>query len=140
MNQIQLALSDLDLDRCFPVMVQLRPHLSREEFIDRVRRQQQAGYQLAYVEAANQIRAVAGFRCLENLYSGRLLYVDDLVTDANDRSQGYGKALLDWLISYAREQGCASFELDSGVHRSLAHRFYFREGMTIASFHFQRSL
>lgn len=83
---------------------------------------------------------VAGFRMMENLVNGRILYVDDLVTAEGDRSQGYGAALLHWLADYAKAQDCVSLQLDSGVQRSLAHRFYFRHGMTISGFHFQRSL
>jgi hypothetical protein len=30
--------------------------------------------------------------------------------------------------------------LDSGVQRQHAHRFYFREGMTITSFHFRAAV
>ncbi|MBD0336919.1 MAG: GNAT family N-acetyltransferase, partial [Cyanobacteria bacterium Co-bin13] len=31
-------------------------------------------------------------------------------------------------------------QLDSGVHRAEAHRFYFREGLVITSFHFAKPL
>jgi hypothetical protein len=40
----------------------------------------------------------------------------------------------------ARAAGCLRFTLDSGVQRSQAHKFYFREGMTVTSFHFGMSL
>jgi hypothetical protein len=58
--QIKFATSALDLSRCFPVVVQLRPHLTELEFVDRVQRQQQAGYFLVYVEKDDSIKAVAG--------------------------------------------------------------------------------
>ena len=84
--------------------------------------------------------AVAGFRLLEQLKAGLVLYVDDLVTDADARSSGHGEALLNWLVAYAREQGCAAFELDSGVQRYEAHRFYLLNGMVISSHHFRLKL
>jgi hypothetical protein len=37
---------------------------------------------------------------------------------------------------YALEQGCRQLELDSGVQRFGAHRFYLREGFDISSHHF----
>ena len=43
------------------------------------------GYELLYLEEKGRIRAVAGIRFLENLASGRVLYVDDLVTDTGAR-------------------------------------------------------
>ena len=81
--------------------------------------------------------AVAGYRFLESLFSGKNLYVDDLVTRERDRSKGFGAHLLDWLIEQAREHGCESLELDSGVQRFDAHRFYFSKRMSISSYHFR---
>jgi GNAT superfamily N-acetyltransferase len=85
------------------------------------------------------VRAVAGYRFLDQLVRGKVLYVDDLVTDEATRSRGYGEALLAWLYAQAREQRCTALELDSGVHRGGAHRFYFRQRMTISAYHFTRS-
>lgn len=83
------------------------------------------------------MRAVAGYRYLESLISGKFLYVDDLVTRAADRSRGFGKQILEWLISEARAHGCENLELDSGVQRFDAHRFYLTNRMNIASYHFR---
>jgi hypothetical protein len=65
-----------------------------------------------------------GYRIMESLYAGRFCYVDDLVTDQTARSLGYGGALFDWLVAEARAAGCGRLELDSGVQRFDAHRFY----------------
>ena len=52
-------------------------------------------------------------------------------------SGGYGKSLLDWLINYAKSEGCQQLALDSGVQRKAAHRFYTdHAGMTMNSYHF----
>ena len=77
---------------------------------------------------------------IENTADGRRLYVDDLVSDENRRSQGVGKMMLDWLETQAKALGCTALTLDSGVQRLRAHRFYFREGMHIASFSFKKAL
>jgi hypothetical protein len=45
--------------------------------------------------------------------------------------------MLAWLIQHAAEKGCAGLHLDSGVQRKDAHRFYLREGMTLAAYHFK---
>jgi GNAT superfamily N-acetyltransferase len=137
---VKFADSDNDIVRCFPVMVQLRPHLTQSEFTDRVKSQRQTGYYLVYLEKQETVKAVAGFRILEHLVDGRLLFVDDLVTDASERSQGYGSMLLDWLIEHAKSLKCSNVQLDSGVQRAGAHRFYFRKGMKISAFHFSLSL
>jgi GNAT superfamily N-acetyltransferase len=138
--KIALAETDAAIARCFPVMAQLRPHLVEKDFVARVRRMQRENFHLAYVEDDDAVCAVAGYRYQEKLFSGRNLYVDDLVTDAARRSKGHGKALLTWLIAQARAQGCDNFELDSGVQRFDAHRFYLRERMHISSYHFSLKL
>ena len=136
----RLATSDADILACFPVYRQLRPHLVEDQFVASVHRMHATGFQLAVRTHEDRVVAVAGFRIFENFHSGRLLYVDDLVTDETARSAGHGKALLRWLIEYAKDHRCAAFELDSGTHRHGAHKFYLREGMHISDFHFALSL
>jgi len=142
MNPIHVALaeSDSDISACFPVMSQLRPHLIEAEFVARVRRMQRAGFHLAALTADGAVRAVAGYRYHEKLFSGRTLYVDDLVSDTSHRSRGHGARLLAWIADEARAHDCDVLELDSGVQRFDAHRFYFRERMRISSYHFTRAL
>lgn len=125
-----------DILGCFPLLAQLRPHLTESGFLERIRRQQKLGYRLAYLKERSKVRAVAGYRYSENLPWGRFCYVDDLVTDSALRSKGYGKTLFAWLVARAREAGCAQFHLDSGVQNFEAHRFYLRQRMRIASHHF----
>ena len=133
---IELAESDEQIAAAYEVIAQLRPHIARDECLPRVRRQQSQGYRLAIVREGKGVVAAGGFRILESLAWGKFLYVDDLSTDSANRSRGFGKQLLDWLIEYARREGCDQFHLDSGVQRFDAHRFYLRERMRISSHHF----
>jgi len=134
---IQRAESDEQILATFDVMRQLRPELRREDYVATVRRMMRTdNYHLASLLEGETVRAVAGYRFMEMLYCGRLLYIDDLVTDEQARSGGFGKQLLDWLKDEARHQACRNLQLISGVHRERAHRFYFREGLTIQCFHF----
>ncbi|HKD66062.1 MAG TPA: GNAT family N-acetyltransferase [Candidatus Binataceae bacterium] len=135
--QISLARTDEEIAACLPVMRQLRIHLVDTDFVQRIRLQQRTGYQLCYLAEGGAVRSVAGFRLIENLASGRVLYVDDLVTDSDGRSKGFGQKLLDWLLREAESTGCDTLELDSGVQRFDAHRFYLRNRMHIASHHFR---
>ncbi|HEY9620293.1 MAG TPA: GNAT family N-acetyltransferase [Crinalium sp.] len=139
--KIKLAESDAELEHCFPIMVQLRPHLNLSHFKEQVTYQiQHENYRLAYVDDSDRVCAVGGFRIINMLARGRFLYVDDLVTDEKVRSHGYGDALLDWLVDYAKTNACQHFELDSGVQRTEAHRFYFRKRMVITAYHFSLPL
>jgi GNAT superfamily N-acetyltransferase len=133
---VHIAASEEEIAACYPVMRELRPHIAAHDFVARVRSLEPAGYRLAYLRSGEGIVAVAGFRIAENLAWGRFLYVDDLVTLAARRSQGLGRALLDWLRAYAVEHRCGQLHLDSGLQRVDAHRFYEREGMSRAGYHF----
>lgn len=137
---IHIASTDRDISDCFSVMRELRPHIPEQEFLERIRRQEQSGYRLAYISGSNKVLSVAGFRLTENLAWGRFLYVDDLVTSTDHRSAGHGSRLLAWLKDYALSKDCMQIHLDSGIHRQAAHKFYEREGLTKAGYHFYQEL
>ena len=135
---IQPAESDEQIAATYDVMRQLRPALRPDEYVARVRALMASdGYRLAALVDGGAVRAVAGYRYMEMLYCGRLLYLDDLVADERVRSRGYGRRLLEWLKAEARRHGCAELQLISGVVREQAHRFYFREGLGIECFQFR---
>lgn len=133
---IRLATNDTEIAACFPVLKELRPHLAKNEFVCRIKHQQQSGYLLAFLGDPDCVVAVAGFRIGENLAWGRFLYVDDLVTLSTHRSKGYGSKLLTWLKNFAKQENCMQLHLDSGIQRKEAHRFYEREGLATAGLHF----
>lgn len=121
----------------WPVMRQLRPHLSEDDYTAMVARMRETeGFRLAAVRENGVVRAVAGFRRLEMLYCGVILSIDDLVVDEAIRSSGFGKRLLDWLKAEARATGCGQVHLDSRLIRTDAHRFYHREGFETLGYHF----
>lgn len=141
MQCISLAGSNQDIERCLPVILELRPDLIKGEFLSQVMRQEkQSGYKLVFVEEDGGIKAVAGFRISECLAWGKYLYIDDLVTKEASRSKGYGGVLLQWLIQHAKEQSCEQLHLDSGVQRFDAHRFYKEQEMVLSSYHFSIKL
>ena len=139
-DRLTVAMADttLEVAGCFDIMRQLRTQLSSaEEFAACVERQARSGgYQLLRVLRSGRVVGCAGFRRLETLYGGRMLYVDDLVTLEDARSRGVGRAMLDALLDLAKKEGRASIHLDSGVQRFAAHRFYLRRGYEIRSHHF----
>jgi ribosomal protein S18 acetylase RimI-like enzyme len=133
--------TDADILATWEVMHELRPHLSREGYVERVRALMASdGFRLAAVVAGSRVQAVAGYRVVSLLHCGRALVVDDLVTSERTRSAGHGKRLLDWLKCTARDEGCAELSLVSRVTRERAHRFYFREGLGIERFEFRIAL
>ncbi len=134
------VITDEAVAACYDVMAELRPHLRRADFVARVREMEVEGYRLACLRDGDHVVCVAGYRIAHNLHLGKYLYVDDLVSAAARRGQGFGAVMLAWLRAEARTHGCRCLHLDSGTQRIDAHRFYFRHGMTIGSFHFYEDL
>ena len=141
-KRIKIAETDEEIKSCFPVMAELRPHITGEgELLVRVKSQQSInGYRLAFLTEGTEVKAVAGFTISECLAWGKVMCVEELVTTSSERSKGYGQFLFDWLVEYARGQGCAELHLDSRVHRFDAHRFYLRNRMEIRCHHFGLTL
>jgi GNAT superfamily N-acetyltransferase len=140
MHDIRIAAVDADIASTYAVMRQLRPHVSENDYVPLVKKLQQGGFVLAFLQEGGVVRAAAGFRMTDSLAWGHHVYVHDLVSDETTRSAGHGKALLDWVERYAKEHGCTQLHLDSGVQRHGAHRFYLRERMDITCYHFQRNI
>ena len=115
---------------------QLRPQLG--DYLGRMKEVLAAGAEMAVCVVDGEVAGVTVFRILEKTHSGRELYCDDLVTDDTKRSTGVGHALMQYMEGICRERKCDTFALDSGVQRNQAHKFYFREGMTVLAFHFSK--
>jgi GNAT superfamily N-acetyltransferase len=102
------------------------------------------GYRLAgsFEPGSEEAVAAAGFRVTETIAWGRAFYVDDFVTLPEARRRGHADALFAWLDEEAARLACDQFHLDSGVgpEREDAHRFYFRHGLRITSYHFARAV
>jgi hypothetical protein len=129
--------SNLDLKKCFPLMKQLRPHLTLENFEQQVERQiHSSGYTLAALEVNNELKSLIGFRVTEYLAWGKILYIDDLVTDVGNMGKGYAGTLLDWVFKKGVALNCQQIHLDSGYQRYDAHRLYLNKKMKIVGHHF----
>ncbi|QHS22007.1 GNAT family N-acetyltransferase [Virgibacillus sp. MSP4-1] len=109
----------------FPVMQQLRTHLTEETYLDLVMEAQEKDqYKLAVLYDGDKIVAVTGFKPMITLYYGRFVWVCDLVTDEAVRSKGYGEKLLTYVEDWAKKHNYERIALSSGLQRKDAHRFY----------------
>jgi GNAT superfamily N-acetyltransferase len=98
------------------------------------------GAEMAILHTAEVPRSLALYRCHHTTFHGYRFYIDDLVTDESQRARGFGAALFAWCEHRARERGCDTLDLESGVQRPKAHKFYFREGLSIFAFGFTKKL
>ena len=128
------------LKACFRVFASLRPHLDEGAFVSQAGKQQAEGYNIAYIEKEGQVVAAAGYRVAHFLAWGKVLYIDDLITHPDEIRQGFGGAILGWLIEQAKRMGCDQVHLDTGHQRHEAHRLYLNHGFRLASHHMSLEL
>lgn len=125
----------------YPVMVQLRTHLDRDTYLASLRAMADDGYRLFAVSTEDGIVSLAGLVIRVNMYYGRHVWVHELVTDADHRSEGHGLELLSFVEDWAREHDCELVALSSGLQREDAHRFYEeRADMDRASYVYKQPL
>jgi GNAT superfamily N-acetyltransferase len=126
--------------RCFRVFSSLRPHLTEEQFVQRLLVQAEEHYAVVYIELDGEVGAAAGYRLANFLAWGKVLYIDDLVTDPGKTNRGMGGALLDWLLAEAKAKKCDEVHLDTGYQRHDAHRLYLNKGFVLRCHHLSRRL
>lgn len=130
-----------DLDKAYDVMKELRSNLTLEDFRSLVQLARAAdGYRLVGREIEGKLIAVMGFRILHDLVHGSHLYVDDLVTTKDARSEGHGAELLKFAESEARRLGLRGLRLCTGIDNKDAARFYEREGWSPRAIAFKKKV
>jgi GNAT superfamily N-acetyltransferase len=121
---IRELLSKEELLLAFPIMKQLRTHLVEETYLNLIEDMKKEGYKMFALYVEEKVVAVAGVIKLTNLYYGKHVWVNDLVTDVNQRSKKYGQMLLSFVNEWAKENSCEVVALSSGLQRVEAHKFY----------------
>ncbi|MEJ8804354.1 GNAT family N-acetyltransferase [Pontibacter sp. H249] len=123
------------------LVLQLNPNMAHERYRELLQLMLQNGYKMvAAFDEAGTCVGLSGYWVSAKLYSGKYLEVDNFVVDKDYRSGGVGKLLSDWMLQEAKRLKCDTVMLDAYVTNSAAHRFYFREGFHIKSYHFYKSI
>jgi ribosomal protein S18 acetylase RimI-like enzyme len=112
----------------FPLVAQLRPHLSAQEFLAQVRRQSHGGYELVGAFRNGRLIGVLGMRPVHTLVRGPHLHVDDIVIEEASRRAGGGRALMAYAEADAQARGMTAVFLDA---RPEAIGFYSALGYTL---------
>lgn len=66
-----------------------------------------------------------------NLYPDKSLYIDDICVDEKYRRQGVGRKLYDFVIQYAKNEGCFNVTLNVWDKNPEAKAFYEDMGMKV---------
>ena len=138
MKNVQVADTDEKIMKCREVILELRPHLIKEEFVSLIKKLQQDKLTMIFIGEEGNAVAAACFVEGVKLHRGKFIYIDDLSTMPAYRGKGLGTTLLDWIFGYAKKNNFEQVHLDSGVQRFDAHRLYLKYGFNITSHHFAK--
>lgn len=123
-----------------PLILQLNPAMTLPQYEQLLRQMRPNGYRMVGIFEENTCVGLSGFWINTKLYSGKYLEIDNFIVDARYRSKQLGKQLTDWLQQEAEKENCQTIMLDAYTSNNAAHKFYFREGFHIKSYHFYKSL
>lgn len=130
-----------ELERCFPVMKELRPHLSVQEYLEIYRHAHAMdGYEILAMEKKGEIIAVLGYRILYDFVRGRHLYIDDLVSTEKMRSKGLGAEMLKQAEVIAKNLHCKSMRLCAVLENDLGIKFYEKNHWTKRAYAFTKKV
>ena len=129
-----------ELYTIYDLLKQLRPELCYEEFEDLIYDMRHMEYKMFGILKKGELVCYSGVAIQTNLYHKRHLYIFDLVTDRQYRSQGYGKMMLAYLHDYAKTAACENIVLSSGLQREKAHTFYEKSDFDKKSYLFVKKI
>jgi GNAT superfamily N-acetyltransferase len=135
------AKTKADIEFCKEAILEFRKNLDPETVVDQVFQMiTQEGFELVFIPNAAHTKAGAfiGYRVINLLRTGPMIYVDDLFTFSGCRGKGYAGALLDHVATRAAGQGIKTVHLDSGYELHTAHRLYLNKGYFLACNHFAK--
>lgn len=138
MATIKIAVTDQEIRMCWEALFLLRPMLDPETFVTNIKDMQKEGYILVSLFEENKVISIAGYRILNTLHSGKIVYLDDLSTLTSSRGKGHATTLLNHVYTIAVKNNCKAVHLDSGPLRTEAHTLYLKEGFTISASHFSK--
>ncbi len=140
-KSIFIARTKSDLEKCYPIMKELRPHLSLAEYFEIYQQaHSRDDYEIVALEQEGKILAVMGYRVLSDFVRGKHLYIDDLVSSEKFRSKGLGAELLLYAEAIAPSLGCKVLRLCAGLENERGMTFYEKNGWTKRAYAYRKKL
>lgn len=119
-----------EIDKIYPLVQQLRPKLTLNTFRDDIEKMKSEKYELWVYEIDEKYLGAIGLREYTDFVRGQHLYVDDLVVDAEMRSQKIGAKLLRFAEEETRLRELPSLRLSCALENVRAARFYEKQSWT----------
>lgn len=139
--QIKEVNTEVEIQQCWEVISLLRPHLDKTNWLNIIlEMMRNEKYSIAVIEDNNQFVAFAGYRIMNSLHSGHIIYIDDLCTLQSHRGKGLASQLLDYIENIALSKNLDAVVLDTDFHNNTAQKVYFKSGFKLVAVHLAHQL
>lgn len=128
------------LEKIFPLLRLLDDKLTDELLVVRLNGMKSHNYECVGVYNGEQLIGISGLWILEKYYVGKHIEPDNVIIHPDYRGQGIGEQLMQWIYSYAKEQGCVASELNCYVSNHKGVAFWVKEGFRIIGYHMRKDL
>lgn len=118
----------------------LEPELSAELISERSASMRTEGWLCIGVFDGAEMLGLAGYSLRTHLFSGRVMYVENVVLVPTARGKGIGEQLMTWLEQKAVTLSCRMLTLDAYARNLGARTFYQRLGYDPRGVHFVKEL
>ena len=118
----------------------LEPELDSKTVNERITLMREQGWRCLAALCDAQIIGMAGYSTRTHLFSGQVMYVENVVVLPAWRAHRIGAQLMNWLETRARAAGCTKITLDAYLSNEPARAFYQRLGYDPRGVHFVREL
>lgn len=140
-QRIVILRTEIELEQAYPVMKELRPHITLQNFLDIYHQSHKTtGYEIAALKVDNQILAIMGYRILFDYVHGKHCYIDDLVSSEQHRSKGFGAELLKYAEQFSKDQGCTGLRLCTGIDNERGKKFYEKNGWNLRAIVYKKKV
>ncbi len=140
MPEVKILTQKTEMLPLYPLIRQLSPGVSEEQFAFRLDDMLAHGYRMAAVFEGEVCLGLSGFWVSTKIYSGRYMELDNVVVSENHRSAGVGQILTLFLEKIARREGCEMLMLDAYLENERGHKFYERHGFVKKGYHFLKKI
>ena len=140
-NSVFKLLSAEDMNHIASLVHQMHPELTLDE-IESLQQEMfsHSNYKCFGLFEDERLIGISSGWISVRFYSGRQLEVVNVTIDDQLQSKGYGQFFFDNIEYWAKQNDCKSVELNTYVHNSRSHKFYFNQGYSIYGYHFVKPL
>ncbi|GEM_PF-6459578 len=122
--KFKLLTSREEWEFAYPILIQLRPDLTKSEFLNNQESLLNSGLKLVGAYLDEELVGVATINLYPHIKRGVCAWVHDLVVREGRRNKGIGRELMRFLENWARDNGASRLAVHTLKDKSDSQRFY----------------